>query len=74
MSTKPSAGEAAATAAASAFVDVPGAAQYLATSDRHVRELVYRRQIPYFKVGRLVRFKVSDLDNWLNANRVEVSR
>lgn len=38
-----------------ALVDWSGAANYLATTDRHVRELVARGEIAVVKVGRLVR-------------------
>jgi excisionase family DNA binding protein len=44
---------------------------YIGCSERHLRALVYRRDIPYHKVGRLVFFDLDDLDAWLDANRVE---
>lgn len=53
--------------------DVAGAAIYLSTSERHVRELVYRRDIPHHHVGRLLRFDLKDLDRWLKANRTEAA-
>lgn len=51
-----------------AMLDVAGVASYLGTTERHVRELVYRRAIPFTKVGRLVRFRLADVDAWLAAN------
>lgn len=54
-------------------LNAPDAAHYLGTTERHVRELVYRRQIPHFKVGRLVRFAPDDLDAWLDAHRVDTT-
>lgn len=54
-----------------AYFGVTDAAEYLGTTERHVRELIYRRDIPYYKVGRLVRFRPTDLDNWMDRNRVE---
>lgn len=48
--------------------DIPSTAAYLDTTERHVRNLVYRRAIPFVKVGALVRFKQSDLDRWIAAN------
>lgn len=55
-----------------AYTDITGAADYVDTTPRHIKELVYRRQIPYYKVGRLVRFSFADLDAWMATNRVEV--
>lgn len=52
------------------YVDTNTAAEHLGTTVRHIRELVYRRQIPYYKVGRLVRFKPSELDEWMAKRRV----
>lgn len=53
------------------LLDIEGTAGYLGTTVRHVRNLIARREIPYHKVGRLVRFDLADLDAWLDANRVE---
>lgn len=59
-----------ATPIARAMLSVPDAATYLGTTERHVRNLVYRRAIPYVKVGALVRFRLAELDAWLEANTV----
>lgn len=53
--------------------DVAGAATYLATTERHIRELVYRRDIPFYKVGGSLRFDLKDLDRWLRAHRTEAA-
>ena len=53
------------------FADIPYTAEYCNTSVRHVRSLVARRQVPYFKVGGKVRFDLADIDAWLDANRIE---
>ena len=36
-----------------------------------LRNLVSERRIPYHKLGRSLRFKISDLDNLLESSRVE---
>lgn len=46
-----------------------GAAEYLGTSERHVRELQYRGELTYVKVGHLVRFLIEDLDAWIAQRR-----
>jgi excisionase family DNA binding protein len=48
------------------------AAVYLNVNERYMRRLVSERRIPYFKVGRLLRFSPVDLDAFIEACRVEV--
>jgi excisionase family DNA binding protein len=40
-------------------------------AERYVRRLVTDRRIPYFKVGRLLRFSAEDLDAFLESSRIE---
>ena len=40
-------------------------ANFLSCSERHIRELVAKDKIPYFKVGRLVRFHKHRVIEWL---------
>ncbi len=54
----------------SRLIDAAAAADRLGTTERHVRDLVFRRRIPDVKVGQLVRFDVDELDAWLDAQRV----
>jgi excisionase family DNA binding protein len=53
-----------------ALIDVPTAAARLGITVRHLRELIYRREIPYTKVGRLVRFDPAELADYLDSRRV----
>ena len=50
---------------------LPEAATYLNVTERYMRRLVTERRIPYFKVGRLLRFSTEDLDDFLEASRIE---
>jgi len=43
-------------------------------SQSFVRRLVLERRVPYFKVGKYIRFEAADLDDWLAARRVEPLR
>jgi excisionase family DNA binding protein len=45
--------------------------EHLGISERHLRDLRYRRSIPYVKVGRKVRFRGAEIEAWLEANTVE---
>ena len=57
-----------------ALLDYEGAARYLCTTPRHVRELWAKRYLAAIKVGRSVRFARTDLDAFIAANRVESLR
>jgi excisionase family DNA binding protein len=50
------------------------AAEWLCTTPRHMRRLVFERRIAYRKVGRFVRFHPDDLVEYVAAQRVEVTR
>ncbi len=52
------------------LLDEQEAANYLSTSPRHVRELWSRRELAGVKVGRLVRFRVEDIDAYIAGHRV----
>jgi excisionase family DNA binding protein len=51
--------------------DLAGAASYLNVNVRYVRRLVAERRVRYLKVGRLLRFRVEDLEAFLDSCRVE---
>ena len=53
------------------LVDVGTAADYLGTSETALRRMVHRRQVPHLKIGRRVRFSLTDLDAWIQAHVVE---
>lgn len=50
------------------------AAAYIGCTPLTLRQWVSRRRVPFVRVGRLVRFRKSDLDDWLEKNRVPVAR
>jgi excisionase family DNA binding protein len=50
------------------------AAQYLGTTERHVRRLVSDHELSRYKVGGRNRFADVDLDAWLDARRVDGRR
>ena len=58
----------------SPLLDVDGVARALGVTPRHIRRLVAERRIPFFKVGRFVRFDPGELDLWLEQQRVDVRR
>lgn len=52
------------------LMDTRGAAEYIGVTERFIRRLVEERRIPYFKIGKFVRFSASDLDDFLVSARV----
>jgi excisionase family DNA binding protein len=55
------------------LMDEPTVCEYLGITKRHLQDLRYRREIPYVKVGRLVRFRPAEVEAWLEANTVEAA-
>ncbi len=39
--------------------------------ERTIREKVTRREIPYYKVGKLIRFNVQEIRMWYGRSRVD---
>ena len=56
------------------LLDAQEAAWYLNTTPRWVHGAWASRQLPAVKVGRQVRFRVEDLDDFIEAQRVEAVR
>ena len=54
----------------SSLVTSAEAADRLGCSERMVRKLVQTRQVPFVRVGRLVRFRPEDLDRYIEAHTV----
>jgi len=51
-------------------LDVSGAAEFLGVRPPTIRKWILKRQIPYVKVGRLVRIRQSDLEKLLERGTV----
>ncbi len=50
------------------FLDIPELARWLNITERHVRRLVAESRIPNHKMGALVRFRRSEIEDWLDGN------
>ncbi|MBQ10471.1 MAG: hypothetical protein CMJ45_02855 [Planctomyces sp.] len=48
------------------------AAQYLGVTPSTLRTWVSKRRVPHVRVGRLVRFRLADLEKFLEAGAVPV--
>ena len=59
----------------SPLLDIMQAAAYLGSSERYLRRLIQERRIPFVKLGGTkIRFLLSDLDRWVESQRVEAKR
>ncbi len=57
---------------ANRLVNVDDVAQQLGVKIKTIYGWVHARQIPFVKVGRLVRFDLIDVNSWLRQRKVEV--
>lgn len=48
------------------------AASFLSVKVSRLRTAVFRKEIPFIKIGRLVRFKEDDLLKWIEQNTQKV--
>jgi excisionase family DNA binding protein len=55
------------------LLDRAGAAEYLGLTESQIRGLVFRRQIPFMKVGKSVKFDVRHLDRWIEQSHQAAS-
>ncbi len=57
------------------LLDTGPAADYLGVTPRtlEVWRCVKRHAIPYIKVGRLVKYRQSDLDAWLESRTIDIA-
>lgn len=47
------------------WLTVKEVAWYLATTERHIRSMVFRKEIPHSKLGRLLRFNREVIDEFM---------
>ncbi|MFF2348088.1 helix-turn-helix domain-containing protein [Pseudarthrobacter sp. NPDC058119] len=50
------------------------AAEYLGMTERQVRDAVRKNQITYLRLGQYVRFRLTDLNDYIDANTVRAVR
>jgi excisionase family DNA binding protein len=54
--------------------DIPRFAVMLDVRESFVRRLVAQRRIPFFKIGKFIRFDPQEIGQWLDHRRAEVLR
>jgi excisionase family DNA binding protein len=53
------------------WLGIPELAQMLSVSEDFIRAQVHQRRIPYYKVGKLIRFDPHEVTQWLSSLRVD---
>ncbi len=53
------------------FIPIDEVSQYLGIKTSTLYAMVGEKKIPHYKVGRLVRFKRSEIELWMEGNRKE---
>jgi excisionase family DNA binding protein len=53
------------------WLGIPELAQMLSASEDFIRSQVHQRNVPYYKVGKLIRFDPREITQWLSGLRVE---
>ena len=56
------------------LMTVEETASFLNVKTSWLRSAIFRKEIPYIKVGNLVRFREKDLIEWIEKNTVAASR
>ena len=51
------------------LLNLPQAADFLSTSDRHIRHLISKREITVTRIGNKIRFRISDLNTYAISRR-----
>lgn len=54
------------------LLDIDQVAEYLGVSRRTVVRIVNRGELPAFRVGRALRFKLADLEAYMEQQRIQV--
>ena len=54
-----------------AFLTIQWLSIYLGIRPKSVYAMVEKGQVPHYRVGRLIRFKKVDIDEWMEGNKKE---
>jgi excisionase family DNA binding protein len=49
------------------YLDISGLAKYLGVAEKTVRKWVLNREMPYCKIMKVIRFRVSEIEAWINS-------
>jgi excisionase family DNA binding protein len=52
------------------YFTIEGIAKYLNYAEKTIRKWVLNREIPYIKIHQTIRFRLSEIEVWVEQNRV----
>ena len=50
------------------YLSIEGLAKYLEISEKTVRKWVLNNEIPYHKIMKIIRFRISEIEEWINTS------
>lgn len=54
------------------FIGIEDLAEYLDVSKNTISSWVWLRKVPYFKVGRLVKFDLKEIEIWVKEKKIDI--
>lgn len=51
------------------YIDIKTLSEMISVKPKTIYDWVHRKEIPYHKIGRLVRFDYREIMDWLNARK-----
>lgn len=55
------------------FIDVDDLAKFLKVKKQTAYHIVATQDIPHYRVGRLIRFTMSQVEEWMEKNKTELN-
>lgn len=56
------------------MIGVSQVAEILGVKEHTIRQWVHQKKLPFYKIGRLVKFRESDIEEWIKARNTEPGR
>jgi len=54
------------------YLDIEGLANYLCIAEKTVRKWVLNREIPYYKIKKIIRFRLSEIEKLVEENKIKI--
>jgi len=48
------------------YLNIEGLAKYLGIAEKTIRKWVLNREIPYHKIKKVIRFRLSEIEKWID--------
>lgn len=56
------------------LIDIKALSELLSVKPKTIYDWVHRNEIPYYKIGHLVRFEYKEIQDWLNVRKQDTNR